>query len=105
MSDHQRRLSLAQLVRSCIRSKAFIQGGVSTALALGAIAISPVVSAQAAPTADDTKENAENIQEVVVTGLRRSLETVSAGKKTPAKATLSSAKSDDAAAKKTRKRA
>ena len=36
--------------------------------------------------------------------LRRSLETVSAGKKTPAKATLSSGKSD-AAAKKTRKRA
>jgi non-homologous end joining protein Ku len=36
--------------------------------------------------------------------LRRSLETVSAGKKTPAKATLSSAKAT-AAAKKPRKRA
>jgi hypothetical protein len=48
VSDHQRRLNLAQLVRSCIRSKALLHGGVSTALAMGAIALSPVVHAQAA---------------------------------------------------------
>ena len=76
MSDHQRRIDLAQLVRSCIRSKAFFHGGVSTALALGAIAVSPVANAQTAPAAGETKtESSETIQEVVVTGLRRSLET------------------------------
>jgi TonB-dependent receptor len=47
-----------------------------TALALGAIAVSPVVSAQGAPADQDAKgDKTENVQEIVVTGLRRSLET------------------------------
>jgi len=56
-------------------------------LALGAIAVSPVVNAQAAPAADEPKTaaaapKAENeLQEVVVTGLRRSLETAQEIKK------------------------
>ena len=61
----------------------------STALALGAIAISPSVNAQAAPAAAEPKEsaapkteNAEtNLQEITVTGLRRSLETAQEIKK------------------------
>jgi len=83
VSDHQRRLTLSQLVRTCIRSKALLNGGVSTALALGAIAASPVVHAQdAAPAADAPKaETPENLQEVVVTGLRRSLESAQEIKK------------------------
>ena len=53
----------------------------------------------------ETEEEAPAKVVDLMEALRRSLETVSAGKKTPAKATLRSAKSDDAAAKKTRKRA
>jgi hypothetical protein len=75
VSDHQRRLNLAELVRSCIRSKALLKGGVSTALALSAIAVSPVVNAQGAPAAAEPKAEGENMQEITVTGLRRSLET------------------------------
>jgi len=61
---------------------------VSTALALGAIAASPVVNAQAAPAAGEPKEaaapkteTADNLQEITVTGLRRSLETAQEIKK------------------------
>jgi len=53
----------------------------------------------------ETEEEAPAKVVDLMEALRRSLETVSAGKKTPARATLSSAKSDDAGAKKTRKRA
>jgi TonB-dependent receptor len=81
VSDHQRRLNLAELVRSCIRSKALLKGGVSTALALSAIAVSPVVNAQGAPAAAEPKAEGENMQEITVTGLRRSLETAQEIKK------------------------
>ena len=48
-----------------------------TALMLGAIAVSPVAGAQTAQSGDQDQaaKGAEDLQEVVVTGLRRSLET------------------------------
>lgn len=76
MSDLQRRLDLAHLVRSCIRSKSILSGGLSAAVALGAIAASPIASAQDAPAGEQSNnsQTPENVEEVVVTGLRRSLE-------------------------------
>lgn len=54
----------------------------STALVLGAIAASPVVNAQAADAEQQaTRQDAEAITEVVVTGLRRSLESAQEIKK------------------------
>ncbi len=70
MSDHQKRAALAELVRSCLRNKALRTG--MSAVALGAIAISPVANAQSEQAA--SKEEAADIQEVVVTGIRSSLE-------------------------------
>jgi TonB-dependent receptor len=52
---------------------------VSSALMLGALAISPSVSAQA--TQSDAETKAEDVEEVVVTGLRRSLESAQEIKK------------------------
>src|SRR5687768_8490526 len=77
VSDHQRRINLAYLVSSCIRSKGLARASMSSALLLGAIAASPVAGAQGAPAGDQDQaaRGEENIQEVVVTGLRRSLET------------------------------
>ena len=53
------------------------------ALALGAIALSPAVNAQSAPAADDAKDQqSDDVDaEIVVTGLRRSLETAQEIKK------------------------
>ena len=83
MSDHQQRFNLAYLVRSCIRSGGIFRAGIGTALALGAIAISPAVNAQTAPAAEAPKEeNSDGVDaEIVVTGLRRSLETAQEIKK------------------------
>lgn len=76
MSDHQRRIDLAYLVSSCIRSKGLARAGFGSALMLGAIAASPVAIAQQSDQSEQAaKTGDENIQEVVVTGLRRSLET------------------------------
>lgn len=76
MSDHQRRNDLAYLVSSCIRSKGLARAGIGSALMLGAIAASPVAVAQQSDQSEQAaKSGDENIQEVVVTGLRRSLET------------------------------
>src|SRR5690242_6449617 len=78
VSDHQRRIDLAYLVSNCIRSKSFMKAGLGSTLMLGAIAASPVASAQSANSDQQgaTKsESAETVTEVVVTGLRRSLET------------------------------
>lgn len=80
MSDIQRRTNLANLVRACIRSKGLLQGGVSTAFALGAIAVSPMAHAQDQGSQAAAAEP-ENLQEVVVTGLRKSLESAQEIKK------------------------
>src|SRR5215831_13535006 len=70
VSDHQKRIALAQLVKHCLKPASLARGSVS-AIALGAIAISsPVVNAQDA----NKKEDATDLQEVVVTGIRSSLE-------------------------------
>src|SRR5688572_1927663 len=79
----QKRLELARLVRASLGSKSLWRGGAS-ALALSAIAVSqPALSQE--QQQEQTKEAAasspENLQEVVVTGLRRSLESAQEIKK------------------------
>jgi TonB-dependent receptor len=77
----QKRLELAQLVRACLGSKSLLRGGAS-ALALSAIAVVQPGYAQEQQQ-EQAKEAAapENLQDVVVTGLRRSLENAQAIKK------------------------
>jgi TonB-dependent receptor len=79
----QKRLELARLVRASLGSKSLWRGGAS-ALALSAIAVAQPAIAQEQQQ-EQAKETAatspENLQEVVVTGLRRSLESAQEIKK------------------------
>jgi TonB-dependent receptor len=73
VSDLQKRNALAQLIKSCLKPASFARGGMS-AIALGAIAISSPAAFGQNADAGAPKEEAENLTEVVVTGIRSSLE-------------------------------
>ena len=73
MSIHQRRIALAHLIRNSLSPASLARGSVS-AIALGAIAMSSQVASAQGEQAGAKTEGAEDVQEVVVTGIRSSLE-------------------------------
>jgi len=73
VSDLQKRNALAHLIKSCLKSASLARGGAS-AVALGALTISSPAAFGQAADASPGKENAETLAEVVVTGIRSSLE-------------------------------